>query len=156
MLGLRLSAALQYPGPLVSMRLDSGGFQPLMPANSLAIFSVAGLVALFLVVRELSLRVRHRYEYRYQTFAVRGPGGRQLLHIRQSEISSLRPIGLMERLKGFGTFKEMSRSSFGRKVLIRSNITRATPVIVSWDGRAIAGLTPEGFESRPEEDGRKG
>lgn len=127
-----------------------------MSETSLTVFVAAGLAALFLVIRELTRRVRHRYEYRYQTFAVRGPRGRQLLHIRLHEIESLRPIGLLERLRGFGAFKDMSRSSFGRKVLIRSNIARATPVIVSWEGCAIAGLTPEGFESRPEEDGRKG
>jgi hypothetical protein len=127
-----------------------------MSLPSVTVFSVVGLAALALVIRELSRRVRHRYEYRWQTFAVRGPGGRQLLHIRQHEIESLKPLTLQERLSGFGTFKEMSRTSFGRKIVIRSNIARAKPVIVSWEGRAIAGLTPDGFEPRPEEGGRKG
>ena len=127
-----------------------------MSLSSVTVFSAVGLAALVLVIRELSRRVRHRYEYRWQTFAVRGPGGRQLLHIRQHEIESLKPLTLQERLSGFGAFKEMSRTSFGRKIVIRSNIARAKPVIVSWEGRAIAGLTPDGFEPRPEEGGRKG
>jgi hypothetical protein len=120
------------------------------------LFYLCGGAGFILILRELLQRINHRYEYRYQTFAVRGTRGRQLLHIRLHEIESLRPIGLVEQLRGFRTFKRMSRSSFGRQVLIRSNIARASPVIVSWEGRAIAGLTPEGFESRPEEDGRKG
>lgn len=123
---------------------------------SVTVFSVVGLAALVLVIRELFRRVQYRYEYRWQTFAVRGPRGRQLLHIRQHEIESLKPLTFKDRLSGFGTFKEMSRSSFGRKIVIRSNIARAKPVIVSWEGRAIAGLTPDGFEPRPEEGGRKG
>jgi hypothetical protein len=132
------------------MRIGVGGGLPLsMPLPSLAVFSVAGLAALVLVIRELLLRLRRRYEYRYQTFAVRGPGGRQLLQIRLHEIESLKPLTLEERLTGFGTFKELSRSSLGRKIVIRSNIARAKPVIVSWEGRAIAGLTPDGFEPRP-------
>jgi hypothetical protein len=127
-----------------------------MPVPSLTAISVAGVAALILVLRELFRRVRLSYEYRYQTFAVRGPRGRQLLHIRQHEIESLTPLTLKERLSGFGAFKEMSRSSFGRKIVIRSNIARATPVIVSWEGRAIAGLMPDGFEPRPKEGVRKG
>jgi hypothetical protein len=127
-----------------------------MSLPSVTLFSVAGLAAMALAIRELFRRVRRRYEYRWQTFAVRGPGGRQLLHIRQHEIESLKPLTLEERLSGFGAFKELSRTSFGRKIVIRSNIARAKPVIVSWEGRAIAGLTPDGFESRSEEGGRKG
>jgi hypothetical protein len=127
-----------------------------MSLTSVTALSLAGAALVALVIRELWLRLSLRYEYRYQTFAVRGPGGRQLLHIRQHEIESLKPLTPAERLGGFGTFKDMSRSSFGRKIVIRSNIARAKPVIVSWEGRAIASLTPDGFEPRPEEGGRKG
>jgi hypothetical protein len=119
-----------------------------MTMNTAAVAAAAAALLALFVAREISRRVRRRYEYRWETFAVRGPGGRQMLHIRQSEILSLKPLGLMERLSGFGAFKQLSRSSFGPKVVIRSTIAHAKPVIISWEGQAIAGLTPPGLKLR--------
>ncbi len=87
---------------------------------------------------------------------MRGLRGRQLLHIRHSEIVSITPLNAMDRLTGFGRFKWLMRSSFAPKVVIRSNIAHATPVVVSWEGRLIAGIQPEGYKLRPEEPGPRG
>lgn len=126
---------------------------------SLAYFVECGLVptaAACLVMRECLRRFQIRYEYRWETFAVRGPGGRQLLHIRQTEIESIRPLTREDRMLGLGRFKRLARTSLAPKVVIRSTIAHAKPVIVSWEGRAIAGLAPQGYKLRPEQAGRKG
>jgi hypothetical protein len=114
-----------------------------------------GLVGALLIIRELWRRLRIRYEYRWETFAVRG-GGRQLLHIRRTEIRAIEPLSLKDRVFGLGRFKRLSRTSFGPQVVIRSTVVRAKPVIVSWEGRPIAGITPEGYRLRSGETGREG
>ena len=120
------------------------------------IIAAAGLVVAFLIIREVARRFRRTYEYRWETFAVRGPRGRQLLHIRQNEIVSLAPLTLKDRFADAGRFKHLARSSFGPKVVIRSNIAHSTPVIVSWEGRLIAGLRPDGYRLRAGEVPREG
>lgn len=109
-----------------------------------------------LIAREVWRRLRLRYEYRWETFAVRGPRGRQLLHIRRSEIRCIEPLSLKDRIWRAGGFKRLGRTSFGRQVVIRSTVAQARPVIVSWEGRPIAGVMPEGCRLRPEETGREG
>ena len=109
-----------------------------------------------LVVREVSRRLGLRYEYRWETFAIRSAGGRQLLHIRQSEIHSIEPLRLKDRIWRLGGFKRLSRTSLAPQVVIRSTVAHARPVVVSWEGRPIAGLRPQGYRLRPEETGRKG
>lgn len=109
-----------------------------------------------LALREIWRRLGLRYEYRWETFAVRRPGGRQLLHIRQSEIQSIRPLPLKDRIIRFGRLKRLSRTSFAPQVVIHSKVAHARPVVVSWEGRLIAGLQPEGCKLRPGETGRKG
>ncbi len=106
------------------------------------------LLALLLVVRDIVRRARIKYEYRWETFAVRGVGHRQLLHIRQSEISALNKMTLSERLAGFGRFKQLSRRTFGARVVIHSKVAHTTPYVVSWEGQAIAGLVPKGLKLR--------
>jgi hypothetical protein len=103
------------------------------------------LVALLLVLREVLRRARLKYEYRWETFAVRGPGGRQLLHIRQTEIQSVARLTLWKSVTGIGRLKHMSRRTFGPKVIIHSKVAHTTPYVVSWEGKAIAGLTPRGL-----------
>ena len=117
---------------------------------------VLAACAIFLLLREFWRLASIAYEYRWETFAVRGPRGRQLLHIRRSEIVSITPLSTVERMFGFGRFKWMARSSLDPKVVIRSNIAHAKPVVVSWEGRLIAGLQPEGYKLRPEESGPRG
>ena len=112
------------------------------------------LMALLVVLREVLRRARVTYEYRWETFAVRGPGGRQLLHIRQTEIESLQRLTWPERLSGYGRFKYLARSTFGPRVVIRSKVAHTIPYVISWEGRAIAGLTPEGFTLKPGEEAR--
>ncbi len=99
------------------------------------------LLALILL-REAFLRFRVRYEYRWDSFSVRGPFGRQLFQIRQSEIESLEPARITDT--GLGA-KRFYRSLFGRRIVIRARMVR-TPVIISWEGQPIAGLTPEGLK----------
>jgi hypothetical protein len=116
------------------------------------------LLAALLVLREIIRRARIQYEYRWETFAVRSAGGRQLLHIRQTEIESVARMTPAERLAGFGRFRQLSRSTFGPRVVIHSKVAHTTPYVISWEGRAIAGLTPKGLKLRPGEDAgaRKG
>jgi hypothetical protein len=116
----------------------------------------AAFVVTFLVVREVWRRLRLRYEYRWETFAVRSAGGRQLLHIRKSEIQSIEPLQIKDRMVRFGRLKRLTRTSLGTQVVIHSKVAHARPVVVSWEGRSIAGLNPEGCKLRPEETGRKG
>lgn len=97
-----------------------------------------------------------RYEYRWETFAVRDPGGRQLLHIRKSEIRSIEPLLFKDRIARFGRLKRLARSGFQRQVVIYSTVAHARPVVVSWEGRPIAGVTPEGYKLRAGDPGRKG
>jgi hypothetical protein len=117
---------------------------------------VAGLVVSVLIIRELWRRLRIQYEYRWETFAVRGPRGRQLLHIRRTEIRAIEPLSLKDRFFGLGRFKRLARTSFGSLVVIRSTVAHAKPVIVSWEGRPIAGVTPDGYKLRSGETGREG
>jgi len=112
------------------------------------------LLALLVVLREIVRRARLKYEYRWETFAVRGVGGRQLLHIRQTEIESLKRLEFKERLAGYGRFKQLSRRTFGPRVVIRSKVAHTIPIVISWEGRAIAGLVPEGLALQPGEDVR--
>jgi hypothetical protein len=67
-------------------------------------------------------------------------------------------LTLLERLAGFGHFKHLSRATFGARVVIRSRVAHTVPVVVSWEGRAIAGLTPQGLKLRADEqvNDRKG
>ena len=126
---------------------------------SIDLFLALGILvvgAIFLVSRELLRRILVSYEYRWETFAVRGPGGRQMLHIRRSEIVSIRPLTFGDRWTHLGRFKWLVRSGFRPKVVIRSNIVRAKPVVVSWEGRLIAGIQPDGCKLRPEESGPRG
>jgi len=110
--------------------------------------SGVALLAALLVLREIVRRTRIHYEYRWETFAVREGGSRQLLHIRQSEIASLARMTVSERLAGFGRFKQLSRSTFGPRVVIHSKVAHTVPYVISWEGRAIAGLTPTGLRLR--------
>lgn len=123
-----------------------------------AIVCLAGLaaIAIFLASREIWRRCGIVYEYRWQTFAVRRLGRRQLLHIRASEISSIKPLAAGDRLVGPWRFKWLIRSGLGRKVVIRSTIAHARPVVVSWEGRLIAGLKPQGCKLRSEDSGPRG
>jgi hypothetical protein len=116
----------------------------------------AALVVAVLATREAWRRLRLRYEYRWETFAIRSARGRQLLHIRQSEIQSIEPLQIKDRIVRFGRWKRLARTSFARQVVIRSKVAHARPVVVSWEGQPIAGLRPEGYKLRPEETGRKG
>jgi len=125
----------------------------LVPVVGWGAVALAGGV---LIVREVWRRLARRYEYRWETFAVHGAGGRQLLHIRRSEIVSVDRLGLKERVTGAGRFRRLARTSLAPKVVIRSNIAQARPVVVSWEGRAIAGVTPPGLKLRPERFRREG
>lgn len=116
----------------------------------------AGFGVALLIIRELWRRFGIRYEYRWETFAVRGSRGRQMLHIRRTEIRAIEPLSLKDRILGLGRFKHLSRTSLGPQVVIHSTVPRATPVIVSWEGRPIAGVTPDGYKLRPGETGREG
>jgi hypothetical protein len=154
---LDLRPRVAFNGPAMAGRIPAVaeyGFS--MSFATLGAAAAAGLVVAFLIVREVARRFRRTYEYRWETFAVRGLRGRQLLHIRKHEIEELVPLTIKDRFEGPGRFKQLSRSSFGPKVLIRSNIAHAKPVIVSWEGRLIAGLKPDGYRLRPGEAGRKG
>ena len=115
--------------------------------------AVALLIGL-VVLREVLRRASLIYEYRWETFAVRGPGGRQLLHIRQTEIESLRVLTFSERFSGYGRFKQLSRRTFGPRVVIRSKVAHTIPMVISWEGRAIAGLAPRGLKLNPGEEVR--
>jgi hypothetical protein len=108
--------------------------------------SGVALLAALLILREIVRRARIKYEYRWETFAVRGARSRQLLHIRQTEIESLDRMKWSERLAGFGHFKHLTRATFGPRVVIRSRVAHTVPIVVSWEGQAIAGLTPKGFK----------
>ncbi len=79
-----------------------------------------------------------------------------MLHIRRTEIRAIEPLSLKDRILGLGRFKHLSRTSLGPQVVIHSTVPRATPVIVSWEGRPIAGVTPHGYKLRPGETGREG
>jgi hypothetical protein len=114
--------------------------------------SGVALLAVLLVLREIFRRARIQYEYRWETFAVREGRSRQLLHIRQSEIASLTRMTIPERLAGFGRFKQLSRRTFGPRVVIHSTVAHTVPYVVSWEGRAIAGLTPVGLKLRAGKD----
>jgi hypothetical protein len=87
---------------------------------------------------------------------VRSARGRQLLHIRQSEIQSIEPLQIKDRIVRFGRWKRLARTSFAPQVVIRSKVAHARPVVVSWEGQPIAGIMPEGCRARPEQTGRKG
>jgi hypothetical protein len=69
---------------------------------------------------------------------------------------SIKRLSARERLTGFGGFKWLARSGLKPKVVIRSNIAHAKPVVVSWEGRLIAGIKPDGCKLRPEEPGPRG
>lgn len=118
--------------------------------------AVLAACVIFLVLREFWRWTFTAYEYRWETFAVRGPRGRQRLNIRRSEMMSITPLSTAERMFGLGRFKWMIRSGLKPKVVIRSNIAHARPVVVSWEGRLIAGLKPEGCKLRPEKPGPRG
>ena len=118
--------------------------------------SATAFVFAVLAMREVWRRLGRRYEYRWETFAVRTAGGRQLLHIRKSEIHSIEPLQIRDRIVRFGRWKRLARTSFAPQVVIRSKVAHARPVVVSWEGRSIAGLNPEGCKLRPEAAGRKG
>jgi hypothetical protein len=124
-------------------------------ANAMGI-GAAALVVSFLVLREIWRPFGLRYEYRWETFAVRDTRGRQLLHIRKSEIQSIEPLPVKDRIARFGRLKRLSRSGFARQVVIRSTVAHARPVVVSWEGRPIAGVTPDGYRLRSGESGREG
>lgn len=125
-----------------------------MPFAYIVDASAVVLLALIVVLREIVRRARLRYEYRWETFAVRGAGGRQLLHIRQTEVESLERLTFKERLAGYGRFKQMARRTFGPRVVIRSKVAHTIPIVISWEGRAIAGLTPAGLKLKPGEEVR--
>lgn len=113
----------------------------------LAKLLVAGLVGLalgLLIAREAVRRFMVRYEYRIDSFSVLGPFGRQLFQIRQSEIESLTRL---RPLQHPGDAKTWPRSAFAPRVVIRARMVRR-PVVVSWEGRSIAGLTPQGLKQR--------
>ncbi len=99
---------------------------------------------LVLLVREILRRCLVRYEYRIDSFSVLGPFGRQLFQIRQSEIESLTRVRFLERL---GDAKRWPRSPFAPRVVLRARLVRR-PVVISWEGRPIAGLTPQGLKQR--------
>ena len=107
--------------------------------------SVFSALVVLLLLREIVLRFRLRYEYRWDSFSVLGPFGRQLFQIRQSEIESIKPARLTDGAIGA---KRFNRSQFGRKIVIRARMVR-TPVVISWEGEPIAGLAPEGLKPRP-------
>lgn len=116
----------------------------------------AALMVAVLALREVWRRVDVRYEYRWESFAVRNAHGRQLLHIRKSEIQSIEPLPIKDRFVRFGRLKRLARTSFAPQVVIHSKVAHARPVVVSWEGQPIAGLSPEGYKRRPAESGRKG
>jgi hypothetical protein len=116
----------------------------------------AGILVAYLIIREIWRRLGIQYEYRWETFAVRGTRGRQLLHIRRTEIRAVEPLPLRDRVLGLRRFRHLSRTSLGPQVVIHSTVARATPVIVSWEGRPIAGVTPDGYKLRPGQTGREG
>ena len=112
-----------------------------MSRAHIALVSFAALVIL-VVAREMKRRFFVRYEYRYDSFSVLGPMGRQLFQIRQSEIESISPARMSDNL---GEVKRWPRSQFGRKLVIKARSIRR-PIIISWEGKPIAGLLPEGFK----------
>jgi hypothetical protein len=97
------------------------------------------------VIREFVGRSFIDYEYRWDSFAIRGIGGRQLFQIRQSEIESLEVLGLADRFTSGARFQ--TRTQLGKRVLIRAKFVR-TPTVISWEGKPIAGLTPPGLKLR--------
>jgi hypothetical protein len=109
--------------------------------------AVVGWLAVALLIREIVRRLSREYEYRFDSFAVRGWGGRQLFQIRRGEISALEPLTLAEGLLQRWIMRRLVRSSLARKVVIRSRIAHMKPVVVSWEGRPIAGLIPQGIKA---------
>jgi hypothetical protein len=105
---------------------------------------VLATAVLVLLVRETVRRALVRYEYHIDSFSVLGPFGRQLFQIRQSEIESLTRYRPLQRL---GEAKRWPRSPFAPRVVIRARMVRK-PIVISWEGRPIAGLTPEGLKQR--------
>jgi hypothetical protein len=105
------------------------------------------VLLVFLVAREIARRVGVHYEYRWDSFAIRGLFGRQLFQIRQSEIESLEAMGLAERVTGRVGVRFWPRTHFGPRVMIKARMTRR-PVVISWEGEAIAGLVPPGLKLR--------
>ncbi len=101
-----------------------------------------GALFILLIVREVTRRFLVRYEYRIDSFSVLGPFGRQLFQIRRSEIDSLGPLRLSDRLV---ETRNWPRSQFSRKIVIRAHMARR-PVVISWEGKPIAGLMPDGLK----------
>jgi hypothetical protein len=122
-----------------------------MHMSALSALGAAGAAALLVTAREAFRRFFVRYEYRFDSFSVLGPFGRQLFQIRQSEIESLTPARLGERL---GEARTWPRSQFAPKVVIRARMARR-PVVISWEGLPIAGLTPQGFKQRSPSRGKR-
>ena len=114
----------------------------------------AAVVALF-VLREARRRLCIHYEYRWDSFAIRGLFGRQLFQIRRNEIASLKVEGLGARITDRFGSRFWPRSQFGPRVIIRAVMTRR-PVVVTWEGQPIAGLTPEGLKPRSPDEGKHG
>ena len=122
-----------------------------MHMATLIALSVAGTAAVLVAAREAGRRFFVRYEYRFDSFSVLGPFGRQLFQIRQSEIESLEPARLGQRL---GEAKTWPRSQFAPRVVIRARMVRK-PIVISWEGLPIAGLTPEGLKQRSPKPGKR-
>jgi|GEM_PF-3518523 hypothetical protein len=103
-----------------------------------------GALLIFVLVREIVSRILIRYEYRFDSFSIQGLFGRQLFQIRQSEIESLAPARFGQDLAGS---RRWARSQFGRRIVIRARLVRK-PIVITWEGEPIAGLTPEGMKLR--------
>jgi hypothetical protein len=104
-------------------------------------------IVLLFALREAQRRLCIHYEYRWDSFAIRGLFGRQLFQIRQNEIDSLKVQGIGHRLTDRFVARFLPRSHFGSRVVIRATAMRH-PVVISWEGQPIAGLTPEGLKPR--------
>jgi hypothetical protein len=117
----------------------------------MAAFGVASLGLAVVIAREGALRFLVRYEYRFDSFSVLGPFGRQRFQIRQNEIVSLTPV---RADAPHGGAKRWSRTQFKPQVVIRARMV-AEPVVVSWEGEPIAGLTPEGLKLRSHGPGKR-
>jgi hypothetical protein len=125
-----------------------------MNLRELIAIGALALLLTLLLAREIARRVGVHYEYRWDSFAIRGLFGRQLFQIRQSEIESLTAVGLGQRVTGRVGVRFWPRTHFGPRVLIRARMTRR-PVVISWEGEAIAGLVPEGLKLRSPNDPKR-
>ena len=112
---------------------------------------IASLGLTVIAAREGVLRFLVRYEYRFDSFSVLGPFGRQRFQIRQNEIESVTPARVGDLAGGS---RRWSRTQFKPKVVIRARMVRE-PVVVSWEGEPIAGLTPEGLKLRSRTAGKR-